>query len=479
MRGGVLIAAVSVGNRLSSLVAQLFLGRLLFEEDFGLFAIALGLTSIGGALRSVLQPVLIGHLEDDSVAFGRAYRTVMFSIVAFSALGVAASGPIGGALDEPDLQPLLIAMMVLIPLVVLPVFGHARMSHELRFGVVSKALTMGGFARHGVTVLCAFMGFGAFSFAFGVFASVLVELVALRPHTDIFVRPGLISIQTSVDVRGAVKRAAITADRRFIWLGAAALSFSTTGDYTAASIWASTAIIGLYYFAYTLTGSFHQPISLAANTVLVPAFVGLKNDQERGERFVETVELLCVLGGLLFGALAVTIVPLTDLMWAGKWNDAGPALLGFTLFAPIQALYPVNLAIERGCGYWALYFSDILLAGSATVVAAALGAWAGGLGTIVIAVVTVKVAITYVSLYRLSLRFGSSFVEIAWAVTRPWLLFMVALGIAHLVHPLNDPELRGSLLRLPVAALMGFTLLVVPYRSLLRGIIESATRKDQ
>ncbi len=478
VRGGVVMTLVSVANRLSAFIAQLFLGRLLLEEDFGLFAVAVGLTSIGAAIRSALQPVLIDHLEHDPAAFARTYRTTMASLWLFVAVGVAISGLIESVLRAPGLQPLLIILLATMPFQVLAGFGMARISHSLEFKSVGKAQTAVPLARHIFTVGFAFAGLGPLSFALGGVIAVAAELAILSRFTSFVVRPGLFSAQTIVDIRGSVGRFTSGTDRRWIWVSALALTLASSGSYPTAAIWMTEDVIGLFYFAGGLTAAFWLPLTLAVNTVLVPGFVTLKTRAERRDRTIETVGTFAVLGVLLFNGLSVTIVPLTHLMWGGKWDAAIPALLALSLLAPLQFIHPVVHAIQRGTGAWNLYVVDISAYAVLTIAAAAVGAYIGELASLVLMVVAAEIIVTFGGLVLVSRRFGISAPDIIRVSVGPWLLGLAGLGVAHLIHPLDDPDFGGSLLRLPVFAVLTLLLVAVPYRRPLIGLVQSVLSRD-
>ncbi|MCP3993430.1 MAG: oligosaccharide flippase family protein [Actinomycetia bacterium] len=473
VRGGVVMTLVSVANRISSFIAQLFLGQLLFPEEFGLFAIAVGLTNIGAAVRSALQPVLIGHLEHDHAAFDRTYRTTMTGLWLLAAVGVAGSGLIESTLRAPGLQPLLIILLVTMPFQVLGGFGMARISHSLEFNSVGKAQTAVPLARHISTVGFAFAGLGPLSFALGGVVSVAAELATLSRYTSLVVRPGLFSAQTIADIRSSVSRFTSGIDRRWIWGSAIALNLAASGRYPVAAIWTTKQVIGLYYFAGGLTAAFWLPLYLAVNTVLVPGFVTLRTKAERRDRTMETVETFAVLGVLLFNGLSVMIVPLTHLMWAGKWDSAIPALLALSLFAPLQFIHPVVHAIQRGTGAWNLYMLDISAYAVLTIIAASIGAYIGGLASLALTVVLAEVIVTFGGLVAVSRLFDIRIPDIIRVSVGPWLLGLVGLGAAHLIHPLNDPDIGASLLRLPVFGVLTLLLVAVPYRRLLIGLAQS------
>lgn len=468
---------VSLVQRASGFLAHWVLGLLLLEDDFGLFAIALGLTSIGAAVRSALQPVLIGHLENNPNAFARTYRTTLAALWFLAGLGVATAPLIEEILDTPGLRSMLVVLLLATPFQVLAGFGMARISHSMQFGSVGKTLTAVAIGRHLATVAFALGGLGAMSFALGQAVATALELLVLSRYTTFTVSPGLFSSATIADIRGSWHRFVTGVDRRWIWLSALALTMATSGQFTAASLWAPQNVVGLYYFAFGLTGAFWLPLSLAVNTVLVPGFVALKSTEERRDRFVETIGLLSVMGVLLFNTVAVTIVPMTHLLWGGKWDAAFPALLIFALVAPLQFIHPVIHAIARGTDQWNLYFVDIMATAVLTVVAAGVGAYIGGLTTIVSMVVVAEVVVTYAGLLWISRVFGTTMLHGLRAATLPWLAGLAGLIVSHMIHPLDDPDLGSSIIRF--AAFSGLTVafVVIPWREPLLGLLRSLLRR--
>jgi len=473
VRGGVLMTLVSVGNRISSFAAQLVLGRLLIEEDFGLFAVALGLTSVGAAVRSALQPVLISHLDDDEAAFDRVYRTTMASLWLFTLTGMAASGLIEQRLDASGLQSILLILLLMMPFQVMAGFGMARISHRLEFGKVGKTLTVVPIVRHVCTVGMAILGLGPMSLVFGAVVATFMELGALARYTNFGGKPGLFSLQTLHEARTSLRRFLAGKNRRWIWISALALTAANNGDYTVAKVFVDEDVIGVYYFAFALTAAFWLPLNLAVNTVLVPAFVRLKSLSERRERTMETLGTFAVLGVLLLNTVTVAIVPMTQVFWGDRWLAAIPAILGLSLLGPLQFVHPVIHAIQRGTGAWNLYVVDIAIFAVMTIIAAGVGAYLWGLMGIVSLVVLAEIIVILGSLAKMSSKFQIGYFRILRIATTPWLLGMGAMAVAHLVHPLDDPELVPSLIRFPVYAVATFILVVIPYRKTLLNLTSS------
>lgn len=467
------MTGVSVAQRLSGFAAHWILGLILFEDDFGLFAVGLGLTTIGASVRSTLQPVLIGHLEHNPEAFARTYRTTLASLWAFTLAGMAGSGLIEDFLDAPGLRPILVVLLLTMPFQMVAGTGMARISHSLDFTSVGKTLTTMAVLRHLATVLFALAGLGPMSFALGQVVATVVELAVLSRYTSLTIRPGLLSRATITDIATSLTRWRRAADRRWVWISAVALTLANSGQFSVAKLWATKSTIGVYYFAFGLTGAFWLPLTLSINTVLVPGFVALTTNEQRRARFVETISMLSVVGVLFFHTVAVTIVPLAGVLWGEKWQEAFPAFLVLSVLAPLQLLHPVLHAIERGTNQWTLYLVDIVASAVLTSLAAGVGAYLGGPTLIVTLVAGGEILVTFAALIRLSRIFGAPLSRVLTASTPPWVLGLGALAVAHLVHPLDDPSLIDSLVRFVVFTAASMVLVIIPYRAPLLALARS------
>ena len=476
-RGALLMSVISVFMRASSLLAQLVLGRILLQEDFGLFAMALGFTNVAASLRSVLQPVLIDLLEHDTNGFERTYRTTMVSVWTLALLGASLAGFVAEILDEPDLRWLLVTLLLIMPFQIWPVFGLAALNHNLQFPTVGRVITAGVIARYGALVGTALLGVGPYCFAFATGSAMLTECFLLRKQ--ISVSPGVLTKRTLNHLKRATDTIFGRLPRRWIWLSAIALSLTISGDYLAASTSPrlDTMTLGLYYFAYTLTGAFHQPITLAANTVLVPGFVSLTDIEQRRARLLEVLKVATVIGVLLFNSIAVVLAPMVSLLWSGKWDATIPAALGFLFLAPVQALHPIAWAITRGTGRWNLYFTAILTNGVAVVVAAAVGARSGSLTTLVASVVITYSVVTLVTLGRLARALEAPVGRVLLIAVSPWLAGIPGLVVANSLNPLNDPTLGPSIVAAGAYAAVTLIWVVFPNRKLLQGLLATTLRK--
>ncbi len=472
LRGGLIMSLVAVGLRASSFLAQLVLGRVLVDEEFGLYALALGFVTIQSAVRSVLRPVLIEAISKDPEEADHLFRTVLYGLMALAVVGAALSPVIGRLFDEPRLAALLVPMLLIMPLQLAPSKGGATISEAMLFGRVGRIEGMAGLFRHGGTVAAALLGFGAFSFVIGSVAATIAENVLVRKYLGSW--PSL----APPDFHKVRSRAAAFwsggQTRRWIWVSGVALALGASGDYLGASLTADVALVGTYFFAYQLTGALFVPMNLAASTVLVPAFTRIDEQSARRSSFFTTLRSLSVVGTLFFFSVAVVVAPLIHWLWGGRWDASIFAVIAFAAYAPIRVTHPSSQNIARACGYWSLFVSDMIAVGLITFAAAAVGARVGGLVSLVLFVLAGHLVVALSSAVRLGRRLGASPVAVLRVILQPWLAGLGALAIADRFGGGVDSISWADLpLRIVIMGVLLVLVVVIPERRLLQGLVSS------
>ncbi len=429
LTGGLIMSVVAMVGRASSLVAQLVLGRILLEEEFGLYALALGWVTIASAVRSIMRPVLIQAMNSEPEETEHLFRTVLYTLVGLAVLGAITAPGIETSFGEDGLARLLIPMFLLMPLQLAPSMGLAALSAEMRFGRVGRIEAAAGLFRHTVTIVAAVAGLGPLSFVVGIFGAAATEHALIRRYLGAWpsYRPpdlGLVRSRARQLFRPGHTR-------RWIWLSAVALALGVSGDYLGASVFATAALVGVYFFAYQLTGALFDPMNVVATTVLVPAFATIDDPAARRSAYLTTLRSLSVLGTLFFFATISFLPPVIHWLWDGKWDDAIFAVVAFAAYAPIRLTHPCTQNVARACGYWSLFVSDMILIGVVTFTTAAAGAWFGGLESLVLFVVGGHFVVSLSAAFRLSRRLAAPFGAVSWTMLRPWFIGLLALAAAH------------------------------------------------
>lgn len=369
IRGLLQVGLATLFIRGGSLIAQFVTGAVLTETDFGLFAITLFFATVAVSALSALRPLLIERLtRGDSV--DSLWRAGLYLMLAFAAATMALSGPISSWLDKPDAQPVLLAMAPTIPLQYAMLIGSARLAAQLRFKESSRIFTASATARHVSTIVFALLGFGAYSLVLPIFIEVLVEGTLLWKATG---RPPALR----GELRGL--RARYGSTLPWLALTAVALAASLSGDYLAIGPFESTTVVGLYFFAYSLSAALTQPFTMVATNVLVPSFASVKDNDRLQSSYLHAVSLLLVATGITFSGVALLGGNVVDLVWDGKWNGSIVAMVLISAGTPFRILQPTCFSLLQSQGLWKNHSALITLNGVLAVGSAVVGAMVGGL----------------------------------------------------------------------------------------------------
>src|SRR5690606_9814407 len=132
--GMVWVGLSMIVTKLGSFIAQLVLGWLLAEDDFALYAVAISLTGVIGAVRDGgVSKLLVqrGH-EFDRLARAAGQLAMAFNLFAAAVLVLAA--PYAAAFyDRPALPPLLWVLALSLPLGTPAMLHKARLQTRMGF----------------------------------------------------------------------------------------------------------------------------------------------------------------------------------------------------------------------------------------------------------------------------------------------------------------------------------------------------------
>ena len=314
-RGASLMLAASLLGRVAALAAQIVTGWVLLDEEFGLFATAIGILAFAGLLQGGNALAYLVTLPPA----GRRLRTgTVFTLSnGFYLIGVVPMLWLAPSLavyfNEPDLTFLLWIMAATMMLSPVRFVLRARINSRLAFGTGAVATIINNICMYPLTIVLAIVFRDVTSLAIPVLIGSIAEIIFLwiksRPSADDF-RPRIRLVWPLI--------------RQFRWLllGAAMTTLFNRGDYMAAEFLVETSVLGVYYFGYQLA---IQPGQVFTNTVLniiVPVVKRLSHDRVR---LTSALRRLLGTGGFAIafvnlGMLAI-IPPLERLIWAGKWSN--------------------------------------------------------------------------------------------------------------------------------------------------------------
>lgn len=317
MGGFAWLSAQTIVQRLVTLGAQLVLAAMLAPADFGTIAIALGVSTVVGTLTGF-------GVEDVVLQRGRLVRlwagtafAISLGLGLLSGLLLAGAAPVVAKVYENEaLAVILLLAAAAAPLNALATVPMLRLRQALRFRALSISGIGEAVATASLSVYLAAAGYGALSFAIPipvVAAAKALWLWSLQPTS----------------LRRPSPRAAQVALLRSsrVFLHRLTTAVISQADNLILSFFASTSVVGAYFFAYRLA---FQPISMLAGNiqgVLFPLLV-----RERGretEQRDATLQCASLLNFVLFPLCflqAAIAEPVLLLVFGEKWRASIPLL---------------------------------------------------------------------------------------------------------------------------------------------------------
>ena len=265
--------------QLCSLIAQIVLGWLLSDRDFGLYALAIGVTACLQVFRD--GGVSLWLARQDRMEFdknvGQGFWLCLLGSIGVAFL-LAFIGPLAAQVyDEPSVCWLIWIVAISLPLDAYGVIIESDLQVALRFRDLATFRTVAPIVRYTLAIMLAWCGWGPMSFVLPMIPIAFVRIAhgfALTRFAPWSTRISLPEIES------------MFSESRWVFSGTFATSVFRQIDYLVLGLVASTATVGVYFFAFQLAV---QPVLLFGQSlrrVLIPTFSRAGNDNERRLRAV-------------------------------------------------------------------------------------------------------------------------------------------------------------------------------------------------
>ncbi|MEO0587682.1 MAG: oligosaccharide flippase family protein, partial [Planctomycetota bacterium] len=159
------IGAGTAVAKVASLIAQFALGWLLAEGDYAVFAAAIAVTGVVGALRNGgVAKLLVQRREDYAdIAWPLTRVALGFNLLG-GTIVAGLAWPVSQQIGEPVVMWLMLLLAAAFPLNTAPTILQARLRSELRFKDLTVITMCSTILRYGSMIAFAALGFGPFSF---------------------------------------------------------------------------------------------------------------------------------------------------------------------------------------------------------------------------------------------------------------------------------------------------------------------------
>lgn len=324
--------------------AQIVLGWILLKEDFGVYAIAISVSSLVQVLKDGGTRKII--VQKGERRFGRLCPAVFWMALGFNLLTALTllfiAMPVARIYEEPLLIPILIVLASATVLGTPDTMFRAWLSVQLRFRDLARLQTIIGLVRSLSMILLAVSGAGVMSFAWpALIAAISGWLIGrwmcgpLPIWGSIRFRLWPILLHSSV----------------WMFVGSGALMMLRQGPYMILGLNHEAALIGVYFFAFQLLLQINQLIATNFQSVLLPALSTIGHQTKRhAHAVVRSSGALAFIGSAFAMGVCVGIGDVVRVVWGDKWVDAIPAIQWMGLFFPFRMLQSIfePAMISRG-----------------------------------------------------------------------------------------------------------------------------------
>ena len=296
------------------LLTQLLLAKLLLREDFGLYGLAMTVYSFAALLHQAgIQEVLIQR-QRSFATWANAGFWISFLTGCLAFLGTVAIAPLAAwfyQYESPRELMQLIAILALnFPVAAAGAVSRARLQIEMRF----RALAIIGGVQividSALKVFLAWLGLGAFSFAYATVGAAIALLVMCWMVAPVSLRwnPELKRWKHLLPNGLMVLAAAF-----FYWL-------IEQGDYIVLGRFEDVSIVGLYFFAFKISRHTITLLTLQFSKVLFPVLSSLPQDEhKRVQAFVHAARLVALFSIPMCIFQAAIASPLVHLLFTDRW----------------------------------------------------------------------------------------------------------------------------------------------------------------
>lgn len=410
---------VALSSKAVAFLGQILLAWLLMPADFGLIALMFGVMMFINLIREAgLRQVLTQRQNEFDQLAGSAIRiSGALGLIAAGTLILSASG-VAHLLGAPILEKLLYVMAISCPIDALTTVPATKLQIDLRFRYLAKQSFALSLLQMCVTLILAWLGYGAFSIAWA-----LVIATIVRSATT-WIESGIHPFRTrfSGSWLGLVQQSSIVAGSYLLYI------VILQSDRFILQVFRDESAVGIYFFAYNLSVQTLVLTSSNLAGVLLPMLSRLKADAPRQvHAFLRAVRLMMLIGVPICFLLSTLADPLLRWLFKPEYYPAVWPLRLLSLSMAFQLAGYCAVSLLQAQGRFRIH--GAVMAGQLPLwlIAASMGALWGGATGVALAAVCVSAIIDPI-IVLLSVRKLETTPRVLYQVFgRPVLLSVLAL----------------------------------------------------
>lgn len=358
------------GIKVVTLGCQLILAWKLSPTDFGLVALAYSVTAFTAVIqRNGLREILVQRAQRfDEYANSAFWLSLVIGLIV-TLLTLAAAPLAAQIYQQPQLIGILSILAIGQMLLALQSVPGAKLQTRMKFRELSLVNLFEGVATGLLTVVFAMTGWGAYS---------IVLPIPLVQTTSLLIQLRLSGFRPRKGFSWPIWREMIGSSS--LLLGAALLyAFNMQGANIVLGLFRGAAVVGLFFFAYSLCNQVTSLITNNLYSVLLPTLSNLQDDIKRQTQvFLRVAGLVNLVGMFICFLLAAVADPLIRALYGEKWVAAIPSMqvLSIGMTFSISFALSINLSTAQGRFRELLWFNVWRALGFITLIA--IGAKIGG-----------------------------------------------------------------------------------------------------
>lgn len=350
-RGFAWYISQTIAVKVIHFVGQVVLAWLLESSDFGFVGLAYTVATIGGIIQAagVREFVVQKGHEFDRWASSAFWLSLCLGIT--SSLVMLALAPVAARFyGEPHLIGLIAVLAVDTCCRSLAAVPEARLQIGLSFRSLSQVGVVTALLATTASIVFASLGFGPYSFVLPLPLSNLLRAAILWRAAGF--RPSL-RPQVALWRHMAL-------DNGILMLCAFLIAVTWQGDYIILGRLYDPEVVGVYFWAFTLSNQALQLLSVNLGSVLFPSLVKLASDPPRQTRaFVRAAKAMLLIATPLTLMQTAGADPAVRILFDSKWYGGIPAVqllsLGWVILVVFQPV--ISLIKAQGRFRWLLVYT--------------------------------------------------------------------------------------------------------------------------
>ena len=313
LKSSVWMSTSVVIGKVAQLLSQIILARLLSPNDFGIWAMVLILSNFSIIFRdTAIAQVLVQRGLDDQKIVNTVYSLGINISIALFIVQSLAGFPLSIFFGVPILFPLTV-FTALVFLIGAGAGSHTSvMQRQMKFRELAICDGIASFTRVVTAIICAFMGWGVWSFVIGEVAMAVVDSLLKKSFSK---------YHFTYSYR--LDKTAVNEVKRFITgivITSFAVQMNTMSDNVVIGKILGKQVLGYYNLAYQLAMT---PVYILSQVNRVILSVMSQRDNVGKKLFISQVlELYAIIFALVYG-IAFIIAPwFIPLMYGQAWIES-------------------------------------------------------------------------------------------------------------------------------------------------------------